>query len=108
DPTVTRAFIDSFDAQAKRASATSEELFEIQRQAIGTGRRLVDFMEDNRTQYESVEDGVTFRSAALQDQFTHYLSQTGQILKREAAMRAREVAARREQQRLYEALDTGG
>jgi hypothetical protein len=108
DASATRSFVGSFDAQAERTRVASEQLFETQRQAIATGRRLLAFMEDNRALYDVAEGGVRFRSAALQDQFSHYLSQTGQILKREQSMRNQVIVARQEQQQLLRALDAGG
>jgi hypothetical protein len=107
DAGTANAFVDGFDAHAERTRAASEKLFETQRQAIATGRRLLSFMEDNRARYELEGGRVSFRSAALQDQFGHYLSQTGQILKRERTLRMQVIVARHAQERLLYALDAG-
>jgi hypothetical protein len=40
----------------------------------------------------------------MQDQFTHYLSQTGQILRREIAVREKVIAARRDRLNLVNSL----
>jgi hypothetical protein len=108
DPRVTSSFVVELDAQAERTRAVSEQLFETQRQAVVAGRRLLAFMEDSRAAYEVAAGSVSFRSAALQVQFNHFLSQTGQILKREHAVRTQEIAARRAQERLLYALNEGG
>jgi hypothetical protein len=103
-PETRREFLARFDAQTRQTLESGVRLREMELRAVTAGRRMVGFMDGNDANFDFTDGAVKFRTESGQVQFTHYLSQTGQILRQEASLRSAADTARLQQRQLLQSL----
>jgi hypothetical protein len=65
-------------------------------------------MDGNDANFEFTDGSVKFRTESGQVQFSHYLSQTGQILRHEGSLRSAADSARQQQRQLLQSIAAQG